>query len=91
MAGAILSYGLEQYGEMGDSALLIDTTFMEGQKSWKDISSSYRIRNRLKKYLALWECQTNDTENVVKVGMADLNIATEKLYSKQLDLGLVWA
>ena len=32
MAGAILSYGLEQYGEMGDSALLIDTTFMEGQE-----------------------------------------------------------
>lgn len=32
MAGAILSYGLEQYGEMGDSALLIDTTFLEGQE-----------------------------------------------------------
>lgn len=32
MAGAILSYGLEQYGEMGDSALLIDTTFMEDKE-----------------------------------------------------------
>lgn len=32
MAGAILSYGLVQYGEMGDSALLIDTTFLEGKE-----------------------------------------------------------
>ena len=32
MAGAILSYGLVQYGEMGDSALLIDTTFLEGHE-----------------------------------------------------------
>ncbi|NBD22446.1 chemotaxis protein CheC [Paenibacillus glycinis] len=32
MAGAILSYGLVHYGEMGDSALLIDTTFLEGQE-----------------------------------------------------------
>ncbi|SEN32828.1 chemotaxis protein CheC [Paenibacillus sp. OV219] len=32
MAGAILSYGLVQYGEMGDSALLIDTTFLEGRE-----------------------------------------------------------
>lgn len=31
MAGAILSYGLLQFGEMGDDALLINTTFMEGQ------------------------------------------------------------
>ncbi|HEY2494714.1 MAG TPA: chemotaxis protein CheC [Paenibacillus sp.] len=30
MAGAILSYGLLQYGEMGDDALLIDTKFLEG-------------------------------------------------------------
>ena len=30
MAGAILSYGMLQYGPMGDQALLIDTTFMEG-------------------------------------------------------------
>ena len=30
MAGAILSYGLLQYGQMGDDALLIDTTFLEG-------------------------------------------------------------
>ncbi|CAM2893456.1 chemotaxis protein CheC [Paenibacillus sediminis] len=30
MAGAILSYGLLQFGEMGDDALLIDTTFLEG-------------------------------------------------------------
>ncbi|UVI32520.1 chemotaxis protein CheC [Paenibacillus spongiae] len=33
MAGAILSYGLMQYGEMGDSALLIDTKFMEDRES----------------------------------------------------------
>lgn len=33
MAGAILSYGLMQYGEMGDSALLIETTFLEEQQS----------------------------------------------------------
>ncbi|GGF80162.1 CheY-P phosphatase CheC [Paenibacillus albidus] len=31
MAGAILSYGLLQFGQMGDDALLIDTTFMEGK------------------------------------------------------------
>lgn len=31
MAGAVLSYGLVQFGEMGDDALLIDTTFIEGQ------------------------------------------------------------
>ncbi|WEK56340.1 MAG: chemotaxis protein CheC [Candidatus Cohnella colombiensis] len=30
MAGAILSYGLHQFGTMGDDALLIDTTFIEG-------------------------------------------------------------
>ncbi|MEC0240509.1 chemotaxis protein CheC [Paenibacillus dokdonensis] len=30
MAGAILSYGLLQFGQMGDDALLIDTTFLEG-------------------------------------------------------------
>ncbi|MFD2613026.1 chemotaxis protein CheC [Paenibacillus gansuensis] len=29
MAGAILSYGLIQYGEMGDAALVIDTKFLE--------------------------------------------------------------
>ncbi|WP_168122232.1 chemotaxis protein CheC [Paenibacillus sp. HB172176] len=33
MAGAILSYGLMQYGEMGDSALLIETTFLEDCES----------------------------------------------------------
>ena len=32
MAGAILSYGLLQFGEMGDDALLIDTTFVEGSE-----------------------------------------------------------
>ncbi|RAP76240.1 chemotaxis protein CheC [Paenibacillus montanisoli] len=32
MAGAILSCGLVQYGEMGDSALLINTTFLEGRE-----------------------------------------------------------
>ncbi|WP_245339198.1 chemotaxis protein CheC [Paenibacillus shirakamiensis] len=32
MAGAILSYGLLQFGEMGDDALLIDTTFIEDQQ-----------------------------------------------------------
>ncbi|MDN4601136.1 chemotaxis protein CheC [Paenibacillus sp. F6_3S_P_1C] len=31
MAGAILSYGLLQFGEMGDDALLIDTSFFEGE------------------------------------------------------------
>lgn len=30
MAGAILSFGLLQFGHMGDDALLIDTTFLEG-------------------------------------------------------------
>lgn len=30
MAGAILSYGMIQFGEMGDAALLIDTTFLQG-------------------------------------------------------------
>lgn len=33
MAGAILSYGLMQYGEMGDSALLIETKFLEDRQS----------------------------------------------------------
>ncbi|MEW4369259.1 chemotaxis protein CheC [Paenibacillus kandeliae] len=32
MAGAILNYGLLQFGEMGDDALLIDTTFLEGKE-----------------------------------------------------------
>jgi len=32
MAGAILSYGLLQFGTMGDDALLIDTTFFEGDR-----------------------------------------------------------
>lgn len=32
MAGAILNYGLIQFGEMGDSALLIDTKFLEGHE-----------------------------------------------------------
>lgn len=31
MAGAILSFGLIEYGTMGDRALLIDTKFLEGQ------------------------------------------------------------
>lgn len=31
MAGAILSYGLIQYGKMGDQALFIDTMFLEGE------------------------------------------------------------
>jgi chemotaxis protein CheC len=39
MAGAILSYGLIQFGEMGDHALLIDTKF-----------SSFQIQNHSKKY-----------------------------------------
>jgi chemotaxis protein CheC len=30
MAGAVLSYGLLQFGQMGDSALLIDTKFLDG-------------------------------------------------------------
>ncbi|MGO4542009.1 chemotaxis protein CheC [Paenibacillus sp. 2TAB19] len=33
MAGAILSYGLVQYGEMGDSAMLIETTFLEDREA----------------------------------------------------------
>jgi chemotaxis protein CheC len=32
MAGAILSYGLIQFGTMGDDALLIDTSFREGKE-----------------------------------------------------------
>jgi len=32
MAGAILSYGLLQFGTMGDDALLIDTTFLHGSQ-----------------------------------------------------------
>lgn len=32
MAGAILSYGLLQFGQMGDDALLIETTFLEGNE-----------------------------------------------------------
>ncbi|TVX97643.1 chemotaxis protein CheC [Cohnella terricola] len=32
MAGAILSYGLLQFGTMGDDALLIETAFIEGQQ-----------------------------------------------------------
>jgi len=32
MAGAILSYGLLQFGTMGDDALLIETAFLEGQQ-----------------------------------------------------------
>ncbi|MFC0214360.1 chemotaxis protein CheC [Paenibacillus chartarius] len=32
MAGAILSFGLLQFGQMGDNALLIDTKFLEGNQ-----------------------------------------------------------
>ncbi|MDR5583878.1 chemotaxis protein CheC [Paenibacillus larvae] len=32
MAGAVLSFGLLQFGQMGDQALLIDTKFLEGQE-----------------------------------------------------------
>lgn len=32
MAGAILSYGLLQFGQMGDQALLIDTKFLDGSE-----------------------------------------------------------
>ncbi|AEI44318.1 chemotaxis protein CheC [Paenibacillus mucilaginosus] len=32
MAGAILGYGLLQFGEMGDQALLIDTKFLDGKE-----------------------------------------------------------
>jgi chemotaxis protein CheC len=32
MAGAILSYGLLQFGQMNDQAILIDTKFLEGDK-----------------------------------------------------------
>lgn len=32
MAGAILSFGLMQFGQMGDGALLIDTMFLEGDE-----------------------------------------------------------
>ncbi|RUS46353.1 chemotaxis protein CheC [Cohnella sp. AR92] len=32
MAGAILGYGLLQFGTMGDDALLIDTTFLKGEQ-----------------------------------------------------------
>ncbi|MFH5183192.1 chemotaxis protein CheC [Paenibacillus sp. TAB 01] len=32
MAGAILSYGLLQFGQMGDHALLIDTKFLDGNE-----------------------------------------------------------
>lgn len=31
MAGAIVSYGLLEYGQMGDRAMLIDTKFLNGQ------------------------------------------------------------
>lgn len=33
MAGAILTYGLSDYGEMGDSALLIETAFFDGKEA----------------------------------------------------------
>ncbi|AJY77901.1 chemotaxis protein CheC [Paenibacillus beijingensis] len=35
MAGAVLSYGLNQYGVMGDSALLIETAFLDGSEALK--------------------------------------------------------
>lgn len=33
MAGAILSYGVLQYGEMGEHALFIDTAFLDGNEA----------------------------------------------------------
>ncbi|MFD0869168.1 CheY-P phosphatase CheC [Chlamydia abortus] len=33
MAGAILSYGLLEYGQMGEQALFIDTNFLEGSEA----------------------------------------------------------
>ncbi|MFE5319579.1 chemotaxis protein CheC [Paenibacillus sp. NPDC056579] len=35
MAGAILSFGLFQFGQMGDHALLIDTKFLDGNEEVK--------------------------------------------------------
>ncbi|WP_079910248.1 chemotaxis protein CheC [Paenibacillus sp. 32352] len=35
MAGAILSFGLLQFGQMGDHALLIDTKFLDGNEEVK--------------------------------------------------------
>ncbi|MFC6227005.1 chemotaxis protein CheC [Paenibacillus allorhizosphaerae] len=35
MAGAILSYGILQFGHMGDQALLIDTKFLDGPDEMK--------------------------------------------------------
>ncbi|MCS7461873.1 chemotaxis protein CheC [Paenibacillus doosanensis] len=35
MAGAILSFGLIQFGQMGDHALLIDTKFLDGSEEVK--------------------------------------------------------
>lgn len=49
MAGAILSYGLLQFGQMGDDALLIDTTFFEGKTKLKGNFSLFPIRNHSRK------------------------------------------
>lgn len=49
MAGAILSYGLLQFGQMGDDALLIDTTFFEGKNEIEGQFSLFPIRNHSRK------------------------------------------
>lgn len=49
MAGAILSYGLLQFGQMGDDALLIDTTFLRGKTKLKGNFSLFPIRNHSRK------------------------------------------
>lgn len=60
MAGAILSYGLLQFGQMGDDALLIDTTFLRGKTKLKGNFSLFPIRNHSKIFKSLGVPFEND-------------------------------
>ncbi len=61
MAGAILSSGLMQLGQMGDHALLIDTTFVEDQAEVEGHFILIPDPARMKKFfLGLWESNHHD-------------------------------
>ena len=73
MAGAILSYGLLQFGTMGDDALLIDTTFLEGND---EAEGHFFLIPDPESFDRLFQCVGSADLMIegtfIKVGMADL-------------------
>lgn len=88
MAGAILSYGLLQFGQMGDQALLIDTKFLNGKDEVEghfflipDPESFEKI------FYRSGSANSMIQDNLIKVGMADLNVARQTGVLKTTGLG----